>query len=203
VDDKQQNREVLSQMLAEVGCHVELAEGGEQALARVATRVPDVVFLDIRMPGMDGNETARRIRQRWGTERPKLVAVSASALLHEQDSFLAAGFAAFLGKPVQFAGICECLERLLHVEFEPSTMSAEAKSVAGEVDFSRLHVPPAILQRLIAAAENHSRTELRVTLTELAEANPDGARLAEVLQPLVHEFDLPELLEIVRQVRSS
>ena len=203
VDDNLQNREVLSRMLEDIGCEVQVAESGEQALAQITARVPDIVFLDIRMPVMDGTETARQIRRRWGTDRPKLVAISASVLLHERDRFLEAGFAEFLGKPFQFERICECLARFLKVEFAPPALPAELGSARAPMDLSALHLPEGLRQRLVAAAENSSRTELKAALQELAEINPDGAQLAEVLEPLAHEFDLDRILETVRQIRSQ
>jgi CheY-like chemotaxis protein len=200
VDDNPQNREVLSRMLEDIGCHVQLADSGEQALARIAEAIPDVVFLDIRMPDMDGTETARRIRQRWGPDRPRLVAISASVLLHEQRDFLEAGFAEFLGKPFRFERICECLVKVLSAEFEVSTVSEDDRPAAAQADLAALCLSKAQQQRLIAAAENHSSTELKAAIRELSEASPAGARLAAVLQPFVNEFNLDKILEIVRRI---
>jgi CheY-like chemotaxis protein len=202
VDDNPQNREVLSRMLRDIGCHVRLADSGEQALARIAEAVPDVVFLDIRMPDMDGTETARRIRQRWGPDRPRLVAISASVLLHEQRGFLEAGFAEFLGKPFRFERICECLVKVLSAEFETSVMPEDDRPALTQADWAALGLSAEDRQRLIAAAENHSSTELKAVIRELAEASPNGARLAAVLQPFVNEFNLDRILEIVRRIQS-
>ena len=62
VDDEQSVREVLSEYFVEQGYSVESAGGGEEALALVQRSTPDLVLLDVRMPGIDGVETLRRIR---------------------------------------------------------------------------------------------------------------------------------------------
>ena len=63
VDDEQSVREVLSEYFTEQGYSVESAGGGEEALALVERGTPDLVLLDVRMPGIDGVETLRRIRK--------------------------------------------------------------------------------------------------------------------------------------------
>ena len=63
VDDEQSVREVLSEYFAEQGYSVESAGGGEEALALVERNAPDLVLLDVRMPGIDGVETLRRLRK--------------------------------------------------------------------------------------------------------------------------------------------
>lgn len=63
VDDEQSVREVLSEYFTEQGYSVESADGGEEALAAVQRSTPDLVLLDVRMPGIDGVETLRRLRK--------------------------------------------------------------------------------------------------------------------------------------------
>jgi two-component system, response regulator, stage 0 sporulation protein F len=63
VDDEQSVREVLSEYFSEQGYGVETAGGGEEALALVGKRAPDLVLLDVRMQGMDGVQTLRRLRE--------------------------------------------------------------------------------------------------------------------------------------------
>jgi DNA-binding response OmpR family regulator len=62
VDDEQSVRDVLTEYFVEQGYRVETAGDGEEALARVQASVPDLVLLDVRMPGIDGVETLRRLR---------------------------------------------------------------------------------------------------------------------------------------------
>jgi two-component system, response regulator, stage 0 sporulation protein F len=63
VDDEQSVREVLSEYFSEQGYGVETAGGGEEALALVGTHAPDLVLLDVRMQGMDGVQTLRKLRE--------------------------------------------------------------------------------------------------------------------------------------------
>ncbi len=131
--------------------------------------------------------------------RPILVAVSASVLAHEQADCLRAGFAEFLGKHFRFERICECLATLLNVEFELGSPGGEAVRAGAEIDASGL--PPEILRRAIAAAESHHSTELKAALRELAETGPEGARLAQGLEPFVREFDLEKVVSTLRRLR--
>jgi CheY-like chemotaxis protein len=62
VDDVAENRELLRQMLESIGCQVRVASSGEEALGKLREIMPDIVFLDIRMPGMDGIQTAQAMR---------------------------------------------------------------------------------------------------------------------------------------------
>lgn len=64
VDDEEYIRELYRDELAEEGYQVELAEDGQEALGKMATFRPDLVTLDVKMPGLDGIEVLRRIREK-------------------------------------------------------------------------------------------------------------------------------------------
>ncbi|MBL9126735.1 MAG: response regulator, partial [Verrucomicrobiales bacterium] len=189
VDDVAANRDVLAEMLAGLGCSVESAENGPEALQRVLADPPDIVFLDIRMPGMTGVEAAQRLASevaRRGRTRPRLVAVSASALAHERQCCNRAEFDAFLAKPVRFEELCDCLGRLLPIRFgggepEPSPVHSEFRALPGG-----LHIPEPLRARLLLAAERFSATHLEAALAELAALGPPGQRTAEVLRHWLH-----------------
>ena len=89
VDDVPENVAVLSNMLSLAGCAVTCAGGGEEALrlldyADRGEAFPDVVFVDVMMPGLGGVDTAPRDSRDASAAAPKLVATSASAFSHEQ-----------------------------------------------------------------------------------------------------------------------
>lgn len=113
VDDNTDAAFVLALMLRHEGHTVEIAGNGEQALRTGPTFDPRVVLLDLGMPGMDGFETARRIRQqRWG-QNVVLVAVTGWGLPEDRRRTQAAGFNAHLVKPVNDDELLGVLDTLL------------------------------------------------------------------------------------------
>jgi len=101
VDDMESNRELLSQILTHIGVEVETAENGAQGLESTEREMPDVIFLDIRMPVMDGPEMLERIQRKYAEEAPVVVAVTASVFDYQKQEYLDKGFAAFLSKPLE------------------------------------------------------------------------------------------------------
>jgi CheY-like chemotaxis protein len=109
VDDNVDSRESMALLLRLWGHRVEMAHDGPSALAAAVAALPEVVLLDISLPGMDGHEVCRRLRREPGLERAFLVAVTGHA--HEDDHRRSreAGFDLHLDKPVDL----DVLEQLL------------------------------------------------------------------------------------------
>jgi len=68
VDDVEDNREVLSGLLERAGVEVTMASSGAVALQLIAQQIPDIIFMDVRMPVMDGLTAVRQLRERWPAE---------------------------------------------------------------------------------------------------------------------------------------
>jgi cyclic di-GMP phosphodiesterase len=101
VDDGQANRELIEACLAEVDCEVRLAADGPSALQAMDEVLPDLVLLDVQMPGMDGYEVCRRIRS--DPARRLIPVVMITALAHTEDRVqaLESGADDFMSKPVE------------------------------------------------------------------------------------------------------
>jgi len=105
VEDNALNQLIAREMLMVLGMKVSVANSGEEALAHCLREAPDLVLMDIQMPGMDGVETTRRLRalQAEGRLRPfPIVALTAHALASDRQSSLDAGMDEHLTKPMQF-----------------------------------------------------------------------------------------------------
>ncbi|WP_424811174.1 PAS-domain containing protein [Roseococcus sp. YIM B11640] len=116
VDDHPVNREVIGRQLELLGLRAEMAEGGAEALRVWRAGSRSIMFLDIHMPGMDGFELARAIRQEEQARalpRTTLIAVTANALKGEAERCYAAGMDAFVTKPVTLESLSRALGRWL------------------------------------------------------------------------------------------
>jgi len=195
-DDNLENRSVLSQMFENIAVTVVTAENGQQALEKVRDERPDIVFMDIWMPVMDGLETTEQILKEFKEERPILVAFSASALVHEQQKYSDAGFDDFIPKPVRAEQIYDCLAKLLHIEYEYGD-----DVVSPSIDFEKIVFPEELLLHLRDAAELSNVTALRDKLDEVRELGEPGRLLAEQLYELSRQFDMEGILRILEAIK--
>ena len=199
VDDVEQNREVLFQILVSLGCHVRVAENGKRALELILSEIPNIVFSDIRMPGMNGLELKTRIVEQFGAGRMSLVAISASVLAHEQKHYLENGFDDVIGKPFRVGRIAACLARLLSVEFEyVAQADALAALKTGErVADAQVVLPEPLRMRLRAAAKSYRIVEFKRCLAEVEQLGAGGSRLAVALEALNQKGEMERILEIL------
>jgi len=203
-DDTEVNRNVLSKMLSDLGVEVIEAENGQQAVEMVREHRPDIVFMDIRMPVMGGMEAAQQILEESGRDSgemsfcPTIVAISASTLTHEQQTYFDAGFEDFISKPFRFERVCECLANLLDVEFETDE-SDEGEEQSLETP--QVTLPEVLLKQLKAAAEGYRVTELKTHLNEIEGGGLAGQRLAKRLSELILSYDMEGVLKILSEIK--
>ncbi len=99
VEDQEDNRQILRDLLGNAGFDLVEAENGEQALAAVAKRRPDLILMDIQLPIMDGYEATRRIRADPEMKGIPIIAVTSYALTGDEAKALAVGCNAYVTKP--------------------------------------------------------------------------------------------------------
>ena len=102
VDDNTTNLQVLFQALSPEGYELLVAQSGEQALETAAAAIPDLILLDIKMPGIDGFETFKRLRAAEATSKIPIVFLSAHANTESIEEAKALGAEGYLTKPIQF-----------------------------------------------------------------------------------------------------
>ena len=99
VEDQEDNRQILRDLLGNAGYELTEAENGEEAIAAVAKRRPDLILMDIQLPVMDGYEATRRIRTNPDLRSVPIIAVTSYALAGDEDKALAAGCNGYVTKP--------------------------------------------------------------------------------------------------------
>ena len=100
VDDSLPNLKLTRFLLTEDGFEVRTAENAEQALQALETRVPDVILMDIQMPGMDGLALTRHLRRDGSLHGVPIVAFTASAIKGDEEIARAAGCDGYITKPI-------------------------------------------------------------------------------------------------------
>ncbi|HEY0256327.1 MAG TPA: ATP-binding protein [Candidatus Methylacidiphilales bacterium] len=199
VDDIHENREVLSILLEKIGCEVRLATDGLQAIEAACTSPFDVIFMDMRLPGLTGLETIRNILDRLGDQAPKIIAVSASALEHEKAIYLQEGCDDFIAKPFRAERIFASLSELLDVAYiYRSVDPSQAESAV--IDLAGIPLPESLVDRMVVAAELHSATVLRRCLQEMDELGSAEKRLAAHLRDFLSSCDMTAIQRIIAQL---
>ena len=101
VEDNDKNLKLTRDVLEFAGYTVEVATTGEEAVAQALASVPDLILMDLQLPGMDGHEALARLRADPDTQRVPVVALTASAMPMDRERALSAGFDGFLEKPIR------------------------------------------------------------------------------------------------------
>jgi two-component system cell cycle response regulator DivK len=113
VEDNPQNLKLAQLVLHKAGHAVLSAENGEQGLQRVQESQPDLVLMDVQMPGMDGLEVTRRLKADPRTAHVKVLALTALAMKGDAERILAAGCDGYLAKPYQYQQLLDAVQRAL------------------------------------------------------------------------------------------
>lgn len=113
VDDNPASRELIRELLGTDEYRIVEAANGREALALIAASYPDLVLLDIQLPELDGYSVIRHLRQDPRFRRLPVVAVSAYAMQGDREKALAAGFDAYITKPIDTYRLEEQVQELL------------------------------------------------------------------------------------------
>jgi PAS domain S-box-containing protein len=186
VEDQLENQLLLTQLMEDVGFRVQVAENGEQGMRLFQSWQPHLIWMDERMPVMDGKAATRAIRALAGGTEVKIVAVTASAFIEQREELLNAGMDDFVRKPYHFNEIYECLTRQLGVEY---IYADSRETVEVEVEVEALPLTAAMLSVL--------PLELRNELHEALE-NLDAERIGAVIEQVVtHDSALHKTLSLL------
>jgi signal transduction histidine kinase/CheY-like chemotaxis protein len=192
VDDKEANLIVLRTMLESIGFIVDTADTGTKSLELAKFARPDVVFLDLMMPGMDGFETARNLHAIYADV--PIVAATAHSGEAMNERALEAGFLKIVNKPIELQDLLDSIKK--HAELEwvfgviKPTPEAERKEPAIEL----ITPPPKIdLDDILDLAKRGYVKSLEERAERLIEEKPDFLPFARQVKTMARDFKLVEL----------
>ena len=113
VEDNEMNRDMLSRRLVKRGYDVAIAVDGEQGLAMARSESPALILMDMSLPGLDGWEASRRLKEDPQTKDIAIIAITAHAMAGDREKALAAGCDDFDTKPIELTRLLAKIEALL------------------------------------------------------------------------------------------
>jgi CheY-like chemotaxis protein len=123
VEDNEDNLFTLRQILAPLSLDIATASNGRQAIAQCRRQLPDLVLMDMQLPGMSGLQATGAIRALPGGERVPIIALTAQAMKGDRERILAAGCDEYVAKPVQPIELRTMVARLVGAD-APATATA-------------------------------------------------------------------------------
>lgn len=190
VEDDKASRDVLVNLLRNIGCHVLEATTGKQGLAEALVSNPDIIFTDIRMPELSGSDMLRELRKKIAFDDMPVIAISASSLEHERTFYLSEGFHEFISKPYQFSDIYAALQKFTGVEFlqaqEPQLESIKDKRVLTANELEQL------LTQLNQLKDSLNKGDMNTSKKLFAQQDVNllGREVHQRIQQAMRQYDL-------------
>lgn len=211
-EDKPEIRQIMIKLLQPVGFDVREANNGEEAIALSKSWCPDLVWMDMRMPVMDGYEATKRIKTA-STSPPIVIALTGSAFEEDRIVALSTGCDDFVRKPFRVEVIFEKMAEYLGVKYIYATQETQLPiQMQSSVMFANelgdampaagvaiAQMPANWLERLHQAA---IRVNAKHILQLIEEIPPNQAALAKTLTNLVNDFLFEEILALTQSATS-
>ncbi|MBD0314505.1 MAG: response regulator, partial [Microcoleus sp. T3-bin5] len=201
VEDKLENRQLLVELLRPIGFEVQEAINGQEAIEQWASWSPHLIYLDLRMPVLDGYQAAQQIRaQQQNNEAPTIIiAITGSTFEEERHQASAAGCDDFVRKPFRAEIIFETIAQHLGVRYhyaaEPESLSTGTTSVfkpSKTIEVDQLnHMPLAWRTELHQAAICVDAEAIGQLIKQIPESQAD---LAKALTYLIDQFQFEEIV---------
>jgi signal transduction histidine kinase/FixJ family two-component response regulator len=201
VDDNRENLLLLKSLLEEVGFFVHDAKNGKEAVAAFKKESPDLVWIDMRMPVMDGYEAVQQIRMQSGGDKLPIIAITASAFTEQSEEILASGCDDMVIKPFRAHEIFEVMGRFLDIEYiyEPEREAAPVRLPEVELTAAMLaDLPKEFLKELREATLSLDRETTSAVIERIEPMAPDTAK---GLRKMVENFQMGRIRDLLGEVK--
>ncbi|MBN3960914.1 PAS domain S-box protein [Nostoc sp. NMS8] len=209
VDDRKENRDLIVQLLGSIGFEIQAANNGQEAIAIWHTWQPHLIWMDMRMPVMNGYDATKEIRAREKNTttnlRTVIIALTASAFEEQQASILAAGCNDLVRKPFREQVIFEKIAEYLQVRYIYAEENSEnlTNNNLENIQFSIVHLRSAITLMPTQWVTELNQAAIEVDaerIFQLIEQIPQAhSVLAEKLANLVRSFCFDEIIDLTEE----
>ncbi|MEG5170928.1 response regulator [Microcoleus sp. B3-D7] len=204
VDDKPLNRQLLIKILSPLGFELKEATNGQEAIEIWDSWEPDLIWMDMRMPVMDGYEATQYIKSTIKGQATAIIALTASVLEEERAVILSAGCDAFMRKPFREADIFDAMHKLIGVRYiyeDPGEANLlaikEGDRAMSAADFVKL--PDSLLADLKLAILN---ADMDLIDSSIEEIRLKDAVTAGAIANCIENFEYDKLLNLISEAIS-
>ncbi len=205
VDDVQLNRDLLADILTPIGFIIEEADSGQKAVEIAPLFQPHLIYMDLRMPQMNGLETTAVLRKLPINPAPIIIAISASAFNEDKQKSFDAGCDAFFAKPIDVTRLLLQLEQLLGDDWDwryeeinnrKTPVLSETKTAVTE---TKPMIPPPveITEAIYTAAIIGDIRSVRKQIAELEQMGTIYHPIAAQLTHLAEQYQTQEILDLL------
>lgn len=198
VDDKWDNRQLLIQLLNPFGFELQEANDGQQAIDIFEKWQPHLIWMDVRMPVMDGLEATKHIKATATGQETAIIALTASTLEEDEQNVLAVGCDDFLRKPFKDSDIFEFMHKHIGVRYVYEEMTDITPVLTQEVltPEALAALPKELLTQLQKAAIMLDMEETQVLISQVRSHNES---LANTLDQLTKDFQYDRLQDLIEE----
>lgn len=209
VDDVSMNRTFLEKLLKGLGFEIKQAIDGTDAFEKAEAFLPDLIFMDLFMPGMNGFAATRKFREESKFKDISIIAITAGVSDEIRQKCMISGFTDYIPKPVNLDVITEFLEKHLKLEWiyqdpnkdildnrNKSESKSESKlksKLEPESSVFETHLPNDVLQKLLNFAMTGNIMEIEKYAKEIKAMGPELAEFGDQIQKLAKAFKINEL----------
>ncbi len=200
-EDNLINQKLILRFLERLGYTADLVNNGREALQAIEARLYDLVLMDLQMPEMGGLEATRQIIQRWGSDRPRLTAMTASAMSGDRELCLEAGMDDYISKPIRDIELIHALMRSHPREgYAPPPITVELQKIAAQhQDFAALHgqIDPSALEQM---RQNYGKAQVQALFEVFCQESP---QMLEGMRRSLAEGNATEARRLAHSLKSN
>lgn len=205
VDDKPLNRLLLVKLLSPLGFEVKEAWDGKEAIAIAEEWEPHLIWMDMRMPVMDGYTATKHIKATVKGQATAIIALTASSFEEEKAMLISAGCDDFIRKPFREQDIFAAMNKHIGVRYiydEKQNINPSAKTDIQDVlNISNLAaVPTELLNNLEQAVSVSDMTQTDNSIQEICNYSPS---LGSALAALANDFDYGKIVSLIHKIKNN
>ncbi len=198
-DDEPANRRLIMELLLKTGFKAEEAANGQEVIVSCRNSPPDLIFLDISMPVMNGYEVIRKLKTMEKDRHVPIIAVTASAFDENKKATLKVGADGYIRKPYKLKEIFDALQAFLGVKYIYKEEKARERNETQKFnDKDLLKMPESLVKNMVSAAQ---RVDLDQLLELIDKADKIIPSAGPSLRTMAKNFQYDDLIRLLKKGR--